>query len=48
VVLQNDPANSLYELIYISPCGNHRARTWHWMETGELVKRTLIKEPRVK
>ncbi len=45
---KDDPANSLYELIYISPCGNHRARTWHWFKDGELIKRTLIKEKRIK
>ena len=44
---KDDPANPLYELIYISPCGNHRARTWHWFKDGELYKRTLIKERRV-
>ena len=45
---KDDPANSLYELIYISPCGNHRARTWHWFKDGELYKRTMIKERRMK
>ncbi|MFN0087212.1 MAG: DUF3598 domain-containing protein [Blastocatellia bacterium] len=36
----------LYEMIQISSDGADRARTWHWFEHGELVKRTLIKEKR--
>jgi hypothetical protein len=43
-----DPAKALYETIQISPDGNHRARNWQWFEHGELVKRTLIKEKRLK
>lgn len=42
------PQNALYEMIQISPDGQHRARTWHWFENGELTKRTLIKETRLK
>jgi hypothetical protein len=45
---KTDPANYLYEMIQLSPCGQHRARTWHWFENGELVRRTLIKETRLK
>ncbi|RMG55503.1 MAG: DUF3598 family protein [Acidobacteria bacterium] len=46
---KNEPNKYLYEMIQISPCGNHRARTWHWFdENGELYKRTLIKEERVR
>jgi hypothetical protein len=46
---KSDPdQNWLYEMIQISKDGQHRARTWHWFENGELVKRTLIKEKRVK
>jgi hypothetical protein len=41
---KHDPQGYLYEMIQLSDCGNHRARTWHWFEGGELVKRTLIKE----
>ena len=37
----------LYEMIQLSPCGQHRSRTWHWLLNGELFKRTLIKETRV-
>ena len=44
---KDDPGNYLYEMIQLSPCGNHRARTWHWFEHGEIVKRTIIKETRV-
>ncbi len=44
---RHDPANYLYEMIQISPDGNHRARTWRWYESGELIKRTVIKEKRV-
>lgn len=42
------PGASLYEMIQISEDGNHRARTWHWFQDGELFKRTLIKEERIK
>lgn len=45
---KQDPDNYLYEMIQLSPDGLHRARTWHWFELGELVKRTLIKERRLK
>lgn len=42
-----DPSISLYEMINLSKCANHRTRVWHWLKDGELVKRTLIKEERV-
>jgi hypothetical protein len=45
---KSDPDDYLYEMIQLSPCGNHRARTWHWFKNGELFKRTLIKEERVR
>jgi hypothetical protein len=44
---KNDPGNYLYEMIQIDVTKTQRARTWHWFEGGELVKRTLIKETRV-
>jgi hypothetical protein len=47
-VYNTDPDNYLYEMIQLSPDGNHRARTWHWFNNGELFKRTLIKEERVR
>lgn len=46
-VYKNEPENYLYEMIQLSPCGNHRARTWHWFKNGEIFKRTIIKEQRV-
>lgn len=44
----NTETDLLYEMIQISEDGKHRARTWHWFKNGELIKRTLIKEKRVK
>ncbi len=41
-----NPKDQLYEMIQLSPDGQHRARTWHWFENGEIVKRTIIKETR--
>ena len=38
----------IYEMIQISPCNNHRARTWHWFKNNQLYQRTLIQESRVK
>ncbi len=40
--------SSLYEMIQLSDCGNHRARTWHWFKDDRIFKRTLIKEERLK
>ena len=42
------PDAYVYEMIHISPCNNHRARTWHWFKNGEIYQRTLIKEARVR
>ena len=44
---KSDPTNYLYEMIQIDAAKKHRARTWHWFEGGELIKRTLVKEHRV-
>ena len=38
----------IYEMIHLSACNNHRARTWHWFKNGEIYQRTLIKEERKK
>ena len=40
--------SSLYEMIQLSPCGQHRSRTWHWLLNGVLFQRTLIKEMKVE
>jgi hypothetical protein len=46
---KEDPTSDyLFEMIQISECGNHRARTWHWFKDGQLFKRTLIKETRLQ
>jgi hypothetical protein len=37
----------LYEMIQISPCNNHRARTWHWFKQDKIYQRTLIQEERL-
>ncbi len=42
------PTMYLYEMIYISPDNNHRARTWHWFKNDQIYQRTLIQEERVK
>ncbi|MEM8985930.1 MAG: DUF3598 family protein [Pseudomonadota bacterium] len=42
------PGSYLYEMIQISEDNAKRGRTWHWFENDELVKRTCIKEQRVK
>ena len=42
------PDAYIYEMIHISPCNNHRARTWHWFKNHEIYRRTLIKEDRVR
>lgn len=41
------PEMSLYEMIAISPCNQHRARTWHWFKNNKLYQRTLIQEERM-
>lgn len=45
---KDSPGTYLYEMIQISEDGNNRGRTWHWFEQDVLVKRTCIKERRVK
>ncbi len=45
-IYKDDPSIYLYEMIQISTCGKHRARTWHWFKDGQLIKRTLINEER--
>jgi hypothetical protein len=47
-VRKGEPRTYLYEMIQISADGNQRGRTWHWFEDDVLVKRTCIKEQRVK
>jgi hypothetical protein len=42
------PEIYLYEMIQISPCGNHRARTWHWFKNDQIYRRTLIQEERMR
>ena len=41
------PDSYVYELIVLSPCNNHRARTWHWFKDNQIYQRTLIKEERM-
>lgn len=43
---KNVPDFYLYEMIQISPCNNHRARTWHWFKNNQIYQRTLIQEER--
>jgi hypothetical protein len=47
-VRKGEPGTYLYEMIQLSADGQHRGRTWHWFENDQLVKRTCIKEHRVK
>lgn len=42
------PEMYLYEMILLSPCGNHRARTWHWFKNNQIFRRTLIQEERLR
>ena len=42
----DDPEVTIYEMIQLSPCGQHRARTWHWLRAGELFQITLVEESR--
>ena len=39
---------ALYEMIQLSECGQHRSRTWHWLQNGALFQRTLIKETHLR
>ncbi len=36
----------LFEMIVLNDAGNHRSRTWQWLENGICVRRTLIQEVR--
>lgn len=47
-VRKDEPGAYLYEMIQISADGDHRGRTWHWFENDQLVKRTCIKERRIR
>ena len=40
------PNDLITETIYLSDCGKHRTRTWHWLRDGALYKRTLVNESR--
>lgn len=42
------PHYYLYEMIQISEDNRRRARTWHWFERDQLVRRTCIRETRVR
>lgn len=44
---KTDPGNYLYELIQLSKDGEHKCRTWHWMDSDRLAKRTIIHETKV-
>jgi hypothetical protein len=37
----------MFELIQSSKDGQHRSRTWHWIDDGKIVLRTLISERKV-
>ena len=37
----------MYEMIQSSADGQHRNRTWHWIDAGQVVLRTLISERKV-
>lgn len=41
-----DPASQVAEMIQLSPDGQHRARTWHWLRDGQLWRITLVRERR--
>ncbi len=45
---KDTPAAYLYEMIQLSEDGRHRGRTWHWFENDILVKRTCIRETRLR
>lgn len=40
------PDDLVTETIYLSDCGKHRTRTWHWLRDGALYQRTLVNEAR--
>ena len=41
------PGSYLYEMIQINANSDKRARTWHWFQDDEIVKRTCIRENRI-
>ncbi len=45
---KTNPEMNLYEMIYISPDNNFRARTWHWFKNHQIFQRTLIQEERLR
>ncbi len=45
---KTNPEMNLYEMIYISPDNNYRARTWHWFKNNQIFQRTLIQEERLR
>ncbi|MBH8552717.1 DUF3598 family protein [Nostocaceae cyanobacterium CENA357] len=45
---KTNPEMNLYEMIYISPDNNYRARTWHWFKNYQIFQRTLIQEERLR
>lgn len=42
------PGMHLYEMLQITPCNNYRARTCHWFQNNQLIKRTLVQEERLR
>lgn len=42
-----DPGVSLFEMIVINEYDDRRCRTWHWLEDGVCIRRTLIDEIKV-
>ena len=45
-VFADAPDQKVCEMIQLSACGRHRARTWHWLRAGELERLTLVNEVR--
>jgi hypothetical protein len=41
------PSGRIAEMIQLSADGRHRARTWHWFDSGALWRITLVRERRV-
>ncbi len=39
-----EPSATVCEMIQLSPCSQHRARTWHWFRDGRLTQLTLVDE----
>ncbi|MEO7269627.1 MAG: DUF3598 family protein [Knoellia sp.] len=42
-----EPGNSVHEVIQLSEDGQEKVRSWHWMESDRLVRRTVIRERKV-